>query len=109
MEHVSLAQLAQHHLEQARQADNGKSVTTLHGSAALRQIMLAFTSGNGLAEHPNPGEATLQILHGRAELATASQTWEGGVGDYLVIPYEPHNLTAVDDCVVMLTVAKKRE
>ena len=107
MEHVSLEQVAMQQLEQARQADNGKSVTTLHGSAALRQIMLAFTAGNGLAEHPNPGEATLYVVHGRAKLTTASDAWEGMAGDYLVIPYERHDLTAVEDCVVVLSVAKK--
>jgi hypothetical protein len=33
------------------------------------------------------------------------QTWKATVDDYLVIPAQRHNLTAIDDSAVLLTVA----
>ncbi|WP_250572537.1 cupin domain-containing protein [Nonomuraea sediminis] len=71
----------------------------------MRQTLLAIAAGHGLDEHESPGEATLQVLHGRVRLASGHHTWEGKAGDFLVIPPERHSLTAIDDSAVLLTVA----
>lgn len=68
----------------------------------LRGTRLA--AGHKLAEHENPGEATLLVLRGRVELATGTASVAVAAGDYVVIPQERHDLTAVEDSAVLLTV-----
>jgi quercetin dioxygenase-like cupin family protein len=68
--------------------------------------MVALTAGSALADHDSPGEATLQVLHGRVRLTSPETSWDGAPGDHLVIPPTRHGLQAVEDCVVLLTVSK---
>ncbi|PRC55136.1 cupin, partial [Mycobacterium sp. ITM-2017-0098] len=75
---------------------------------ALRQTVLALAEGNRLDDHESPGEATLVVLHGRVQLGTEAHVVEGVIGDFLVIPDEVHNLVAVEDSVVLLTVVARR-
>lgn len=108
MNKVSLTALAREHLEKARAASSGRSSHTVFGGHehSLRQTLIALTSGNGLDEHESPGEATLQVLNGRVRVTNASAGWEGSPGDHIVIPESRHGLQALEDSVVLLTVAK---
>ncbi|MDW5326159.1 cupin domain-containing protein [Plantactinospora sp. KLBMP9567] len=107
MQSISLTTLLDAQLTAARESSSGRSARTVHGGHghALRQTLLALAAGQSLADHDNPGEATLQVLCGRVRLPTAADAWEGTAGDYLVIPPERHGLTAIDDSAVLLTVA----
>ena len=69
--------------------------------------MLALTAGSSLAEHENPGEATIQVLHGRVRLTAGEVTWEGRSGDLLVVPDTRHALKAIEGSAVLLTVSKR--
>jgi quercetin dioxygenase-like cupin family protein len=106
MQPLSLIALADQQLDVARQATSGRSAHTVRGGRqhALHQTLLALIAGRALDDHESPGEATLQILRGRVRLATAEQAWEGAAGDYFDIPSQRHNLTAIEDCAVLLTV-----
>ena len=108
MQKLSLTALARQHLQAARAASSGRSAHTVHGGHEhlLRQTLIALTAGQVLADHENPGEATLQVLHGRVRLASGDTAWDGLPGDHLVIPDARHGLEALEDCVVLLTVAK---
>lgn len=74
----------------------------------MRQTMIALRAGSQLDEHENPGEATVQVLHGRVALTAGEDTWNGSPGDLLVVPNSRHALEAIEDSVVLLTVAKNR-
>ncbi len=110
MQKTSLTALARVELEAARDASSGRSAKTVYGGHEhlLRQTLIALRADETLAEHANPGEATLQVLHGRVVLKAGEDSWSGWDGDLIIIPDQPHSLTAVEDSTVLLTVVKRR-
>lgn len=108
MNKMSLTALGHEHAERARSASSGRSSHTVYGGHehTLRQTLLALAAGRSLSEHENPGEATLLILSGRVRMTAGDTAWEGMPGDLLIIPDARHSLEALQDTVVLLTVAK---
>ena len=108
MEKMSLDALAREQLDAARRAGAGRSAQTVVGGheRVLRQSVIALVGGRELAEHENPGEATVLVLHGRIRLVAGEHSWPGRRGDLLVVPARPHSLVADEDAAVLLTVAK---
>lgn len=106
MESTSLTELADEHLAKARAAASGRSAHTIHGGHdhVLRQTVVALVHERRLDDHESPGDATLQVLVGAVRLGTETETWEGKAGDLLAIPPRRHDLTALSDAVVLLTV-----
>ncbi len=105
----SLTALAHRQLELAKAASSGRSASTVYGGHehVLRQTVIALAGGQTLSEHENPGEATVHVLHGRVRLSAADTTWDGSPGDLLIVPDSLHGLEALEDAVVLLTVAKR--
>lgn len=110
MQKISLTALARTELLLALDASSGRSARTVYGGHEhqLRQTVIALSAGATLAEHENPGEATMQVLHGRVVLAVGEVTWSGWTGDLIIVPDAPHSLTAVEDSSLLLTVVKHR-
>ena len=108
MQKISLQALARTQLELAAAASSGRSAQTVYGGheQVLRQTLIAMTAGTSLSEHENPGAATVHVLSGRVRLAAANDSWDGREGDLIVIPPARHSLHAVENAVVLLTVAK---
>lgn len=109
MEKTSLTALARQQLKIAATASSGRSAHTVYGGHehVLRQTLIALMAGQDLSEHENPGEATLQVMHGRIRLTAGTTSWECRIGDQLTIPDTRHSLHAIEDSVILLTVAKR--
>lgn len=109
MQKLSLDALARELLGRAAGAAAGRAAQTVIGGheKVLRQTLIAMVKDAALTEHANPGEASVHVLHGRVLLAAGSQSWEGRDGDLLIVPDSPHSLQALQDSVVLLTVAKR--
>lgn len=108
MDKLSLIATAREQTRKAVIATSGRAAATVYGGhdRSLRQTVIALSSGSSLAEHENPGEATVHVLTGRVRLDGARTSWEGSPGDLLVVPQERHSLTALQDSSVLLTVVK---
>ena len=109
MKGESLTRIGEEQLAKARDAGSGRAAVTVFGGQQhdLRQTLIALVEGRALGEHDAPDEATLQVLSGRVRLHAGEDSWEGADGDYLVIPQTRHDLEAVTDSVVLLTVANR--
>ena len=110
MESIRLTALAEELIAEAREHSSGRTARTVHGGHehALRQTVIALAGGHQLGEHESPGEATIQVLAGRVRLVADEQKWEGAAGDFLIIPPARHDLEALDDSAVLLTVVIAR-
>jgi quercetin dioxygenase-like cupin family protein len=109
MQTTSLTALAETHLSAARSSTSGRSAVTVYGGPdhGLRQTLMALRAGTALGEHESPGEATLQVITGSVVLRAGADEQEAREGDHLVIPPLRHNLAALADSVVLLTVATR--
>lgn len=109
MQKESLTALVRHHLEMASTASSGRSAHTVYGGHehVLRQTLIALRAGSTLEEHESPGDATLQVLHGRVTLVAGENRWNGSPGDLMFIPDSRHALEAVEDSAILLTVGKR--
>jgi quercetin dioxygenase-like cupin family protein len=108
MQKLSLDARAREHLERAAGSSTGRSAETVYGGHehVLRQTLIALRAGATLAEHENPGEATLLVLRGRVRLDSGGESWEGMAGDLLIVPPARHSLEALEDSAAVLSVAK---
>jgi quercetin dioxygenase-like cupin family protein len=108
MQKFSLEATARELLDRAHGGDAGRAAATIIGGheKVLRQTAIAMVEGVTLSDHENPGEASVHVLAGRVRLAADGHSWEGRHGDLLMIPDSWHNLQALEDSVVLLTVAK---
>lgn len=109
MQATSLTDLTESQLRAARASSSGRSAVTVFGGHEhdLRQTLIALAAGRSLSEHESPGDASLQVLAGTVRLTAGDDVWEGGVGDYVVVPPRRHDLHADTDAVVLLTVATR--
>ncbi|RYG79052.1 cupin [Yimella sp. RIT 621] len=94
--------------ERADESKVGRSALTLKGGGGqtLSQVLLTMNAGSQLADHNNPGEATLLVLSGEVTLGWADGSAQLKAGEYTVIPQTKHRLDAHADSVVLLSVAR---
>jgi len=109
MQKMSLVALAREQQQIAAASTSGRSARTVWGGHEhiLRQTLVALIAGSAMSEHENPGEATVQVINGRVRLDAGADQWEARQGDLLFMPPGRHSLHALEDAVVLLTVAKK--
>ncbi|HWL59448.1 MAG TPA: LuxR family transcriptional regulator [Microbacteriaceae bacterium] len=105
---VDLEALGDELLTQASQSSSGRATQVFRAvpGGSLSQVMLALSDGRELAEHANPGQALLHVLRGRVSVTAGEDTWELGTHGHMTIPEQRHNLLALEDAVVLLTVVR---
>lgn len=103
---IDTTHLADELLAAAREAPSGRAARSLRGGrdVRLRHTLVALVAGAALADHENPGEATLCLLRGRATLTAGDESWKLSAGDYVGIPPRRHGVTAHEDSVFLLTI-----
>lgn len=98
-------------LTRAADSPNGRATQLVHtaSDAGLSQVLLALRVGCELADHANPGEATLQVLSGRVRLTAGDEAWNLSAGEYVAIPRRRHAVLAEQDSVALLTIVRISE
>jgi quercetin dioxygenase-like cupin family protein len=105
----SLDAIAREQLEAAARADSARASTTVVGGHehVMRQTVIALTAGAVLAEHENPGEASIYVIVGRVDLQVGKDSWQARTGDLVEIPPARHSLRAIEDSAVLLTAVPR--
>ena len=108
MQKISLDALARQQMGLAVTAGGGHAADAVFAGheKAPRQTAVGMVAGARLAEHENPGEATMLVLNGRLRLSAADLSWDAAQGDLLIVPDSRHSVEALENCAVLLTVAK---
>lgn len=108
METYPLASIAASQLAIATGASTGRSSATLFGGheSALRQTVIALAEGRTMEIHNSPESATLMVISGTLTIASSEAEVDVSSGDLLVVPSEPHTITARQDATALLTVSK---
>jgi len=110
MEKWSLTALADSLLTHAFRASSHRSTRTVHGGPHhdMRQTVIALVAGQTVNELDIPGAATVQVLRGRVRIAAGDDTTDGSAGQLLIVPDVGHSMQALEDAVVLVTVASPR-
>jgi quercetin dioxygenase-like cupin family protein len=109
MKKWSLAALADGLLSQALSGSSRRGMRTVDGGRRrlLYQTVIALARGQQIQDHADPGEATVQVLRGRIRITAGDDTTDGSPGQLLIVPDAQHTLTALEDAVLLLTVARR--
>ena len=109
MQKISIDALARQQLAAAASASSGRAADTVYGGheKVLRQTVIGMVKGTVLAEHENPGDATVFVVSGRVRLIVGEDSWQARTGDLLIVPNARHSLEAEEDAAILLTIAKR--
>ncbi len=83
----------------------GRNAKTLAKHGDLRVVLEVMKAGQELRQHHADGTVLIQLLQGRVRSSMLDQILELSPGQLLVLdPNLPHNLRALEDSVVLLTI-----
>lgn len=108
---VDLGTIGSDLLKRAADSPNGRATQLVWSvpDIGFSQVLLAICEGRELADHANPGEATLQVLSGRVRLSAGDETWRVSSGRLVPIPRRRHAVLAERDSVALLTMVRTSE
>ncbi len=106
---INLPAAAAEVLQRAHESSSGRAGQTLNPGTgtALKHTLLALVAGQSLADHESPAAATLQVVRGVVRLTSDGQKHdELHPGDHAPIPPVRHGVDAIEDAVLLITVAQ---
>ncbi|MCA2219427.1 cupin domain-containing protein [Jidongwangia harbinensis] len=96
-------------LSHALSASSRRDIRTIDGGRPhlLYQSVIALARGQRIEEHDHPGEATVQVLRGRVRVTAGEDTTDVSTGQLVIVSGVRHSVTALEDAVVLLSVARR--
>ena len=92
--------------EHVQEGHGGHTAKTLVKLSHMRIVMMALRRGSVVPEHASEGEMALHVLSGRIRFEAGGETRELGPGKLVSMASElPHDIRALDDSTVLLTLS----
>jgi quercetin dioxygenase-like cupin family protein len=88
----------------------GRNAKTLAKHGDVRVVLTVMKAGEELRQHHAHGTVLIQLLQGRVTTSVLDRILELSPGHLLVLdPNLPHNVQAIEDSVVLLTIGWRTE
>jgi quercetin dioxygenase-like cupin family protein len=88
----------------------GRNAKTLAKHGDMRVVLSVVKAGEELQQHHAHGTVLVQVLQGRVRTSVLGRTLDLALGHLLVLdPNLPHNLQALEDSMVLLTIGWRAE
>ena len=80
---------------------------TLYENDRMKVVLFEFAEGQALSKHSVAQQATLQFLHGQAQLTLGDDTHNATAGTWVYMPpHLAHSILAHKPCMMVLTLLK---
>lgn len=87
-------------------AQGDRNAKTLVKEASFRVVLIALRTGARLSDHAAAGRLSLQTLAGRLRVHAGGETLDVSAGGLVTLERDlPHEVEAVDESTVLLTIA----
>lgn len=98
-----------HRLKAETTWNTGHNARTLVKQDDLRVVLLALQRDARLPEHQTEGRLSVQVISGHVQIRASGRTFNLRTGGLLALdPAIRHDVTAVDESAVLLTIAWPR-
>ncbi|MEV6983980.1 hypothetical protein AB0M95_22355 [Sphaerisporangium sp. NPDC051017] len=108
MQKFSLVAVGRLQMNRAADSSGGHAADTVVGGheRVLRQTVIALVRGAKMKDFENPGEGSFHVLQGRIRVSARGTSWDVLAGDLLELPESRQSVEALEDSVLLFTVAK---
>jgi len=87
--------------------DDRPAISVLFESEFTKEIRIVFKAGQMMKEHKTSFPITVEIFEGNLDFGVKGEIHHVTNGDILALgPNVPHDLKAISDCIVRLSLAK---
>jgi quercetin dioxygenase-like cupin family protein len=84
---------------------HGHSARTLVKNDGLRVVLIALEAGGRVLEHKTAGYLSIQTIAGHVRVGASGRSFDLKPGQLLALDHdEPHDVQAVEDSAVLLTI-----
>lgn len=98
-----------HRLKAETTWNTGHNARTLVKQDDLRVVLIALQQDARLPEHQTEGRLSVQVISGHVQIRASGRTFNLRTGGLLALdPAIRHDVTAVDESAVLLTIAWPR-
>ena len=86
--------------------DDAPAITVLYKSSATKEVRIAFKAAQTMAEHQTPYPISVMLVEGKLNFGVEGTVHHLTKGDILFLEGGiPHDLTAVEDSIVRLSLS----
>ncbi len=84
------------------------AITVMFETATTKEIRIVFRQGQIMKEHQTPYPISVEMFEGKLDFGVSDKTLHLDRGDLLALEGNvPHDLKAITDCIVRLTLTKQ--
>ncbi len=88
--------------------DDKPAISVLFETATTKEIRIVFKQGQLMKKHQTPFPISVEMFDGKLDFGVGNELLHLERGDLLALePSVPHDLKAVTDCIVRLTLTKQ--